>query len=85
MLDSAMHKPAFYTVGLMHEDVYSVRSKGFLDRTPGVYKAVDESDGFDSRSIRDYNTWLHSWGKIVTPACYACVGEDKRLATTLSL
>lgn len=80
-----MHKLAFYTLGLMHEDIYSARSKGFIDRAPGVYKAADHSDGFDSRSIRDYNTWLHSWGEIVTPACYACAGSDTRLATTLSL
>src|SRR6201996_7403624 len=85
MLDSAMHKLAFYTVGLMHEDVSSERSKGFVDRAPGVYAVADKSDGFDSRSIRDYDTWLHSWGAIVTPACYACTGDDKRLATTLSL
>ena len=85
MLDSAMHKLAFYTVGLMHEDVSSERSKGFVDRAPGVYAVADKSDGFDSRSIRDYNTWLHSWGAIITPVCYACAGDDKRLATTLSL
>ena len=85
MLDSAMHKLAFLTIGLMHEEVTSARSKGFLDRAPGVYVAADQSDGFDSRSIRDYNTWMHSWGKIATPACYACAGDDKRLATTLSL
>ena len=85
MLDSAMHKLAFLTVGLMHEDVYSARSKGFLDRAPGVYAAADRSDGFDSRSIRDYNTWMHSWGEIATPACYACANDDRRLATTLSL
>jgi len=53
MLDSAMHKLAFYTVGLMHEDVSSERSKGFVDRAPGVYAVADKSDGFDSRSIRD--------------------------------
>lgn len=85
MLDSAMPKLAFYTVGLLHEDVSSERSKGFMDRAPGIYAVADKSDGFDSRSIRDYNTWLHSWGEIVTPACYACAGDDRRLATTLSL
>lgn len=85
MLDSAMPKLAFFTVGLMHDEIHSARSKGFLDRTGDVYKAADRSDGFDSRSIRDYNTWLHSWGTIVTPACYQCAGDDKRLATTLSL
>jgi hypothetical protein len=69
----------------MHEDVSSERSKGFIDRAPGVYANADNSDGFDSRSIRDYNTWLHSWGAIITPVCYACAGDDKRLATTLSL
>jgi hypothetical protein len=69
----------------MHEDVYSARSQGFVDRAPGVYTTADQSDGFRSRSIRDYNTWMHSWGDIVTPACYACANDDKRLATTLSL
>jgi len=80
-----MPKLAFLTVGLLHEEIYSPRSKGFLDRLPEVYTAADHSDGFDSRSIRDLATYKHSWGEVIPPACYAHAGEDNRFAMTLSL
>ncbi len=80
-----MPKLAFLTVGILHEAVGSPRVQGFVDRIPSVYDAADRSDGFDSRSIRDVNTWLHSWGPVVLPACYGSVDSDSRVAMTLSL
>ena len=80
-----MHKLAFLTVGLLHEAVGTPRVKGFVDRIPSVYSAADHSDGFDSRSIRDVNTWKHSWGEVTPPTCYAHPNDDMRVAMTLSL
>src|SRR5207248_4765464 len=80
-----MAKLAFLTLGILHEAVGSPRVQGFVDRVPSVYDAADGSDGFDSRSIRDLNTWLHSWGQVVLPSCYGMVDTDERVAMTLSL
>lgn len=80
-----MPKLAFLTVGVFHEAVGSPRVQGFVDRIPSVYNAADQSDGFDSRSIRDVNTWLHSWGPVVLPSCYGPIDSESRVATTLSL
>jgi len=80
-----MPKLAFLTVGVFHEAVGSPRVQGFIDRIPSVYGAADRSDGFDSRSIRDVDTWLHSWGPVVLPQCYGDADTESRVATTLSL
>lgn len=80
-----MPKLAFLTVGILHEAVGSPRVQGFVDRIGSVYDAADRSDGFRSRSIRDVNTWLHSWGPIVVPQCYGPVENESQMAMTLSL
>lgn len=81
-----MHKLAFLTVGILHEPVGASRVQGFVDRIPAVYGAVDQSDGFHERSIRDVNTWKHSWGEVVPPNCYQQISDDEnRYAMTLSL
>ena len=69
----------------MHEAVGHPRVQGFLDRVPGVYAAADASAGFHSRSIRDLETWKHSWGELVAPQCYPKVDDFDRVAMTLSL
>jgi hypothetical protein len=58
--------------------------QGFIDRAPGVYAVADASDGFRGRSIRDYETWKHSWGEIVVPKCYPQL-DNANYAMTLSL
>ena len=60
---SAMpYKLAFMTVGILRKPVGHSQVQGFVDRLPSVYEAADSSDGFHGRSIRDVETWLHSWG-----------------------
>lgn len=80
-----MHKLAFLTVGVLHDQVGTPRAQGFVDRIPSVYTAADYSDGFNSRSIRDVNTWKHSWGEVVPPNCYQQCRDELRFAMTLSL
>lgn len=80
-----MHKLAFLTVGVLHEPVGSARVQGFVDRIPSVYTAADTSDGFHARSIRDIDTWKHSWGEVVPPSCYQKSHDELRFAMTLSL
>jgi hypothetical protein len=80
-----MHKLAFLTVGVLHEPVGTPRVQGFVDRVPSVYVAADQSDGFHARSIRDVNTWKHSWGEVVPPNCYRQFDDELRFAMTLSL
>jgi hypothetical protein len=81
-----MHKLAFLTVGVLRDQIGTPCVQGFVDRVPSVYSAVDQSDGFHSRSIRDVNTWKHSWGEVVPPNCYQQINNDElRFAMTLSL
>ena len=80
-----MQKLAFLTVGVLHEPVGAPRVQGFVDRIPSVYSAADQSDGFNARSIRDVNTWKHSWGEVVPPNCYRQCHDELRFAMTLSL
>jgi hypothetical protein len=80
-----MHKLAFLTVGILHEPVGTPRVQGFVDRISSVYSAADQSDGFNARSIRDVNTWKHSWGEVVPPNCYQQFQDERRFAMTLSL
>ena len=77
-------KLAFLTFGVLHEPVGSPRVQGFLDRAPGVYAVADASSGFQGRSVRDYETWKHSWGEIVVPRCYPQL-DHTNYAMTLSL
>jgi len=69
----------------MREPVGHAQVQGFLDRLPSVYQAVDRSDGFHARSIRDMGTFLHSWGEVKLPACYPQPTPNDQIATTLSL
>lgn len=80
-----MHKLAFLTIGLLHEPIGKPRVQGFVDRIPGVYVEADRSDGFQARSIRDVDTWKHSWGEVVPPNCYREHYDELRFAMTLSL
>jgi hypothetical protein len=34
-----------------------------------VYAQADGSGGFFARSVRNLDTWEHSWGPIMIPAC----------------
>ncbi len=79
------HRLAFYTVGIMHEPYGHARIQGFMDRVPGVYAAADSSAGFHARSIRDLQTWKHSWGELVAPECYPKGYSLEQFAMTLSL
>lgn len=79
------NKIAFYTFGVMKSPIGDPEVQGFLDRAGAVYAAADGSAGFFERSIRDLNTWEHSWGAVVAPQCAPeGVGIDQ-LAMTLSL
>jgi hypothetical protein len=80
-----MPKLAFLTVGILRDQIGTPCVQGFVDRIPSVYGAVDQSDGFHSRSIRDVNTWKHSWGEVVPPNCYRQCHDELRFAMTLSL
>ena len=79
------YKLAFMTVGILREPVGHEQVQGFVDRVPSVYGAVDASDGFHARSIRDMGTYLHSWGEVKLPACYPQPMPNERIAATLSL
>jgi hypothetical protein len=78
-------KLAFMTVGILREPVGQAQVQGFIDRIPNVYQAVDTSDGFHARSIRDVGTWLHSWGEVELPACFPTPPSKEQIAMTLSL
>ncbi len=78
-------KLAFLTVGVLHEPVSHPRSQGFMDRVPSVYAAADQSHGFIARSIRDLQTFEHSWGPVRIPRCFSHVQDLNRLPTTLSI
>ena len=78
-------KLAFLTVGILHEPASHPRSKGFWDRAPAVYTAADQSTGFVARSIRDLQTYEHSWGPVRIPRCFSQVPNADRMPTTLSI
>ena len=81
------HKLAFMTLGILRQPFGHAEVQGFADRAPGVYGAADASDGFHARSIRDFNTYLHSWGDTTLPAWFpGAEGADHdQVAVTLSL
>lgn len=78
-------KLAFLTVGVLHEPLSHARSQGFVERVPSVYAAADRCDGFVARSIRDVQTFEHSWGPVRIPRCFAHVDDVNRLPSTLSI
>lgn len=76
---------AFMTFGVLKKPVGHEVVQGFVDRIASVYAAADGSVGFFARSVRDVQTWQHSWGPVVAPLCAPPgVGLDQ-LAMTLSL
>ena len=84
MLSRVSQKLAFLTVAVLHEAVGKARVQGFVDRLATVYAAADASVGFQARSIRDVDTWKHSWGEVALPKCYPKLETDQ-VAMTLSL
>ena len=79
-----MAKVAFMTFGILLGPRNSGTVKGFTDRIPGVYEAVDGSDGFVDRSKIDETTGQHSWGELPVPR-FILDGEESCIARTLSL
>ena len=79
------HKLAFMTLGILRQPFGHAEVQGFVDRVPGVYGAVDASEGFHEMSVRDLNTYLHSWGDTSLPDWYPEKAGTDRVAITLSL
>lgn len=76
---------AFFTFGVLKGPVGAAVVQGFVDRIGDVYAAADGSAGFFDRSIRDVETWEHSWGPVIAPACAPEGIALTQLAMTLSL
>ncbi len=79
------HKLAFMTLAILRQPFGHAEVQGFVDRVPGVYGAVAASEGFHEMSIRDLNTYLHSWGDTSLPDWYPESAGTDRVAITLSL
>jgi hypothetical protein len=73
------------TLGILRQPFGHAEVQGFVDRVPGVYGAVSASEGFHEMSIRDLNTYLHSWGDTSLPDWYPERAGTDRVAITLSL
>ncbi len=76
---------AFFTLGVLKEPVGDPVVQGFVDRIGDVYAAADGSTGFFERSVRDLQTWEHSWGPAIAPTCIPNRLALTQLAMTLSL
>jgi len=76
---------AFYTFGVLREPVGNPVVQGFIDRVASVYAAAEGSEGFFERSVRNVQTWEHSWGPITTPQCMPSGVDHAQLAMTISL
>ncbi|MBS0580592.1 MAG: DUF3291 domain-containing protein [Proteobacteria bacterium] len=59
--------------------------QGFADRLESVYAAAEGSAGFFARSVRNYQTWEHSWGPLIAPRCTPAGVGLSELAMTLSV
>ncbi|MBS0193688.1 MAG: DUF3291 domain-containing protein [Proteobacteria bacterium] len=79
------HRIAFMTFAVLKRPVGDALVQGFVDRIAGVYAAAEGSAGFFARSVRDMQTWEHSWGALVVPACCPPGLTLKQLAMTLSV
>lgn len=73
------------TLGVLKKPVGDAVVQGFVDRIASVYAAADGSAGFFARSVRNVQTWEHSWGPVVAPACVPQGLTLDQLAMTLSL
>lgn len=76
---------SFFTLGVMKAPAGDSVVQGFVDRLGDVYAAADGSAGFFARSIRDVQTWEHSWGPVIAPKCVPDGLSLNQLAMTLSL
>ncbi len=76
---------AFFTLGVLTEPVGDPVVQGFVDRVASVYAAADGSTGFFARSIRNVQTWEHSWGPVLVPTCVPADRGLNQLAMTLSV
>jgi len=76
---------AFMTFGVLKKPVGDEVVRGFVDRIASVYAAADGSAGFFARSVRNVETWEHSWGPVVAPQCTPPGLALDQLAMTLSL
>jgi len=76
---------AFLTLGVLKAPVGDSVVQGFVDRLGDVYAAADGSAGFFDRSVRDIQTWEHSWGPVIAPTCIPKGLALAQLAMTLSL
>jgi hypothetical protein len=80
-----VHRIAFMTLGVMKRPAGDEVVKGFLDRLPSVYAESEGSAGFLARSVRNVETWEHSWGPVIAPRCVPEGTPLSQLAMTLSL
>lgn len=76
---------AFFTLGVLKAPVGNEVVQGFVDRLGPVYAAAEGSAGFFARSIRNVQTWEHSWGPVLAPTCVPAHLGLNQLAMTLSL
>ena len=76
---------AFYTFGVLNEPVGDPVVQGFVDRVGNVYAAAEGSAGFFERSVRNVQTWEHSWGPVIAPKCAPDGLTLSQLAMTVSL
>jgi uncharacterized protein DUF3291 len=76
---------AFCTLGVLKAPVGNAVVQGFVDRLASVYEAAEGSAGFFARSIRNVQTWEHSWGPVVAPKCVPASFGLNQLAMTLSV
>jgi len=76
---------AFLTFGIMKSPMGSPEVQGFFDRIGDVYAAADGAAGFYERSIRNVETWEHSWGPVIAPKFTPRGIDLNQIAMTLSL
>jgi hypothetical protein len=76
---------AFFTLGVLKAPVGDPEVQGFVDRIGDVYAAADGSSGFFDRSVRNLETWEHSWGPVIAPTCVPKGLLLTQLAMTLTL
>jgi hypothetical protein len=76
---------AFCTFGVLRAPVGDSLVQGFVDRIADVYNAAEGSAGFFDRSVRNVETWEHSWGQVIAPKCAPGGLAFTQFAMTLSL
>src|SRR6187455_1064425 len=76
---------AFFTLGVLKEPVGHPEVQGFVDRVEKVYAAAEGSPGFFERSVRNVQTWEHSWGPVIAPRCVPKDLPISQFAMALSL